>query len=487
MKKIICLVMLALLALIPPMTMAQEEETVLYTASVTREMTIREKKSTSAKKLGSVEANEFIHVIEFDSEWTKVIKDGVVGYVLTKNVVDMANALGYDDEAAAQYVGVADKELTIRGTKSRSARRMQALATGETVYILELDEEWHRVVKQGMEGYVLASGVSQLAPAREGIELPEAFVEPEPFKAVYSAQAQVNLSIRREMDENSKLLGTLYKGDRIDVMSIEGDWAYVRQENVEGYLKAAHLRYFKRYDPFGPFIPGVTWYPYAAIVQEETEILDNETGELLRTVPAGSILAVSALDGDMAVTLPYDRITGRIQATGSLGFETVVPWHEAETGDLIAVFSTFYDKEQETLAEKNRLHNMTQGVQRLNDVIVPAGEKFYFNDFCAPYNKANGYLEGPIINYVSDKKLGYGGGICQVSTTLYDAILQIPVEVIKQQVHSAYGIAYAPLDMDAAVGNGNIDLRLCNTLPYDIRFAMQLTGGVITVRVYRAS
>ena len=486
MKKIICWVLTALLALMLSVSVAQEE-TVLYTATVTREMTIREKKSTSAKKLGSVEANEFISVIDFDSEWTRVIKDGVVGYVLTKNVTDMADAQGYNDLADAQYVGVADKELTIRGTKSRSARRMQSLDAGETVYVLELGEEWHYVVKQGMEGYVLASGVSQMAPAHEGIEMPEAYKEPEPFKAVYSAQAMVNLSIRKEMDENSKLLGTLYKGNRIDVMRIEGEWAYVRQESVEGYLKAEHLRYFKRYDPYGPYIPGVTWYPYAALVQEETEILDNETGELLRTVPAGTILAVSALDSDMAVTLPYDRITGRIQATGNLEFEHVVAWDQAQTGDLIAVFSTYYDKEQETTAEKNRLHNMTQGVERLNDVIVPQGEKFYFNDFCAPYNKANGYLEGPIINYVSDKKLGYGGGICQISTTLYDAILQIPVDVIKQQVHSAYGISYAPLDMDAAVGNGNIDLRLGNTLPYDIRFAMQLQGGVVTVRIYRAS
>ena len=94
---------------------------------------------------------------------------------------------------------------------------------------------------------------------------------------------------------------------------------------------------------------------------------------------------------------------------------------------------------------------------------------------------------GPIVNYVSSQKLGYGGGICQVSTTLYNAILQIPIGVIKTQVHSSYGISYAPLDMDAAVGKGNIDLRLQNTLPYDVRFALQAVGGVLTVRVYRAS
>ena len=74
-----------------------------------------------------------------------------------------------------------------------------------------------------------------------------------------------------------------------------------------------------------------------------------------------------------------------------------------------------------------------------------------------------------------------------MSTTLYNAILQIPIEVIKQQVHSSYGIEYAPLDFDAAVGNGNIDLRLRNTLPYDVRFVLQAVDGVLTVLVYRAS
>ena len=484
MKRIICLMLLGLLMLSASLVLAEE---ILYTATVTKAMTIRQKKSTSAKKLGSVEANELISVIEYDSEWTKVEKDGVTGYVLSKNVVDLAAAGGYDDPAQAQYTAVADKELTIRETMSKSALRMQTLEAGETVYILELGKEWHKVVKLGVEGYVLSGAVSGLTPAHEGIVLPEEYAEPEAFEAVYTAQAQINLSIRREADKDSRLLGTLYKDEWIDVMSIEGDWAYVKQGDTVGFLLAEHLRYFKRYDPFGPFIPGVQWYPYAAHAKAETEIFDSVTGELLRTVPEGAIMVVSALQEDMSVTLPYDRITGRIVATGNLEFETVVPWAEAEMGDLVAVFSTYYDKVQESMAEKNRLHNMQQGVDRLDNVIVPQGEKFYFNDFCAPYSKSNGYLEGPIINYVSSDKLGYGGGICQVSTTLYDAILQIPIEVIKQQVHSAYGISYAPLDMDSAVGNGNIDLRLRNTLPYDVRFALQLTGGVLTVRVYRAN
>lgn len=484
MKKRISFLAFLMLAALCVSAMAQE---ILYTGAVTKNMTIREKKSTSARKLGSVEAGEFISIIEYGDQWTKVDKEGVVGYLLTKNVIDLAAAEGYNDAADAQYLGVAGKELTIRAKKDKSALRMQTLAEGETVYILELGEQWHTVVKQGVKGYVLADPVKELAPAREGIEIPPEFIPEPEFEAVYKAMADVNLSIRREKDPDSRLLGTVYQKEYVDVMTIEDGWARVRKDDAEGFVLAEHLRYFERYDPYGPLVPGAVWYPYAAHALEDTEIIDTETGEALRVVPRGAIMVVGALDEQMAVNLPYDRITGRIQATGSLELETVHAWDEAQMGDLIAVFSTYYDPEQRTQEQTGRLHNIMQGVERLNDVIVAQGEKFYFNDFCAPYTKSNGYQEGPIVNYVSSDKLGYGGGICQVSTTLYNAILQIPIEVIKWQVHSSYGISYSPLNFDAAVGNGNIDLRLRNTLPYDVRFALQAEGGVLTVRVYRAS
>ncbi|MBQ6858583.1 MAG: VanW family protein [Clostridia bacterium] len=484
MKKVIAFFCLVLML---PLCACALAEDVLYTASVTKAMTIRASKSTSARKLGSVAEGEMISIVDYGPEWTKVVKEDVTGYLLSKNVVDLALAEGYNDESDAQYLGVASKELTIRQKKSKSALRMNTLEEGETVYITELGKEWHAVVKQGVRGYVLADPIRELAPAHEGVVIPDEFAPTPVFQALYRAQADVNLSIRRNRDPESRLLGTVYEDEYVDVMSTDGEWAYVKKGETEGYVRGDHLRYYERYDPFGPMIPGAVWYPYAAHALEDTEILDAQTGELLRIAPKGSIMVVSALDSDMAVTLPYDRITGRIQATASLDMEPAVLWAEAQPGDLLSVFSTYYDPQQQTSAQIGRLHNIMQGIERLNGVVVPKGEKFYFNDYCAPYTIGNGYMEGPIINYTSADKLGPGGGICQVSTTLYNAILQIPIEIIKWQVHSSYGIEYAPLDFDSAVGNGNIDLRLRNTLPYDIRFELQAEGGVLTVRVYRAS
>ncbi len=484
MKKFFTLMIFALMLSLCVFALADE---ILYTGSVSKKMTIRQKKSTSAAKLGSVDVGEVIEIVEYGKEWTKVQKDGKTGYVLSRNVIDLAAPNGYDDAGQALYLGVCDKDLTIRREQSKSALRMQALSEGETVYILELGKEWHRVVKQGVEGYVLAGSIDDIQAAREGVEVPAEFIPAPPFQAVYKAMADVNLSIRRNEDENSKLLGTVYEKEYVDVMSVGEEWAHIKKGGTEGYVRAKHLRYFMRYDPYGPFVPGTVWYPYAAQAAQDTQIVDAATGEALQTVGAGAIMVTAALDENMAVSLPYDRITGRVLTTGNLSFEPVLPWDQAQMGDLIAVFSTYYDPVQKTQEQIGRFHNIMQGVERLQDAVIPAGEKFSFNDYCAPYLISNGYMEGPIINYVSSDKLGPGGGICQVSTTLYNAVLQVPIEVTKWQVHSSYGIEYAPLNFDAAVGAGNIDLRLRNTLPYDVRMSLQAVGGVLTVRLYRAS
>ena len=75
-----------LLALLLAVFASASAEEILYTGTVSKPMTIRAKKSTSAAKLGSVETGELINIVEYGSEWTKVDQNGVVGYVLTRHV-----------------------------------------------------------------------------------------------------------------------------------------------------------------------------------------------------------------------------------------------------------------------------------------------------------------------------------------------------------------------------------------------------------------
>ena len=119
------------------------------------------------------------------------------------------------------------------------------------------------------------------APAHDGIELPEDYQTSKPVSsAVYSATADVNLSIRKEKDEDTKLIGTVYENESVDVMELDDQWARVKKGDADGYVLRSHLRYFRRYDPYGPYVPGVVFYPYAAVDGRKTpRFVNSETGE----------------------------------------------------------------------------------------------------------------------------------------------------------------------------------------------------------------
>ena len=172
MKTRISFLVLVLLLAAAALASAQE---ILYTGAVTKDMTIRERKSTSAKKLGSVEAGEFVSIIEFGETWTMIEKDGTTGYILSKNVDDLAAAAGYNDAADALYLGVAGKELTIRAKKSKSAQR---LLPGDVVEVPANVKHWH--------GAAADSWFSHLAFEYPGEDASNEWLEPVDDGAYYA-------------------------------------------------------------------------------------------------------------------------------------------------------------------------------------------------------------------------------------------------------------------------------------------------------------
>lgn len=483
MKRCLLLLTIMLMLFLPGRA---ETADILYTAHVTKNMTIRQKKSTSAKKLGEVHEGEEVQIITLDGQWCEIVKEGISGFILSKNVTEYTAFGDHDDAAEAQFSGVAVKELAVRWKKDKTSNKLLTIAEGSTVFVSSLEGKWLEVVCRGVHGYVQTDGIRELHALRDDVVLPEEYETAPLFEAKYTAQADLNLYIRKKPDKKTDALGTVNEDERIEVMMIEDGWAYVKKHKAEGYVLAEHLKHYRKVDPFGDLIPGTSVYPCAAQVLRSINLFDAETGEWLFTAPAGSVIAISEPSPDGSALLPYHRIIARTTETMSLKLEEVVLWSEAQSGELLAVYSTFYDATPDSTIQMGRIFNIQEGVRRINNTIIKPDETFSFNAVCAPYTKGNGYELGPIVNYVSSQKTGYSGGICQVSTTLYNAVLQMPFEIVKQQPHSSYGIFYAPLDLDAAVGAGNLDLRLKNVLPFDVRIEAQATEGVLTVRIYRA-
>lgn len=501
-KKIVLLLSTAIAMigiLFPCIALAED---VIYTGIALQELSIRLTQSKSAKKLGIVEDGEQVQIIEAGKEWFKIEKDGEVGYILGKYIAGIVSVQEgtevpeslqgravpiQPDGEQVLYFGEVTRDLTIRETKSKSGKKAGAVLAGEAIDILELGKEWFYIVKDGKAGYILSKYVKDLTAAIEGVEIPAQYV-PEPiieFIELYIAVADTNLSVRKSKDANSKMLATVYEDEKVTVSNVDEEWALVKKGKKVGYVLADHLKQFKAIDPYMAMIPNAEYYPYAATVINDVTITDKFTGEALQTIPAGSIISVRTPFADGSVELPYKRTTGVIASGDDLMLMSTKLWDKAEPDELLAAFSTFFDPEESSSLRVGRIHNIIQGVERIDGSVIEPQASFSFNQVAAPYTKGNGYELGPIINYVSSQKSGYGGGICQVSTTLYNALLQVPAKIVRSQPHSSVGIDYAPLDFDEAVGNGNIDLVFENHLPYSIRLALKSTDGVVTVMIYR--
>lgn len=153
-----------------------------------------------------------------------------------------------------------------------------------------------------------------------------------------------------------------------------------------------------------------------------------------------------------------------------------------ETHTLLASYTTSFSGSK--LGKANRVHNITLAASRINGVTVEPGATFSINKTIGSRTKANGYkLAGAIANGMNTTE--YGGGVCQVSTTLFNAVLMADLEVVERYHHS-WPMQYAPVGRDATIATGLKDFRFRNTSddPVTIFAAVDAEQKTISVALY---
>ncbi len=135
--------------------------------------------------------------------------------------------------------------------------------------------------------------------------------------------------------------------------------------------------------------------------------------------------------------------------------------------------------------EKNTLYNIKKASDQINGIILKHSENFLFNRLIGPAEREDGYKESTIISN-GQFTSGYGGGICQVSTTLYNAALLANLQIIERYNHSIYGDAtnYVPLGRDAAIFYGYKDLKFKNSLEQPIVVFCEIKESSLIVTIY---
>jgi vancomycin resistance protein VanW len=135
--------------------------------------------------------------------------------------------------------------------------------------------------------------------------------------------------------------------------------------------------------------------------------------------------------------------------------------------------------------EENTIYNIRLASEVINGILVKPQEIFSFNKYVGPAEKADGYKESTIIaNGVFVN--GYGGGICQVSSTLYNAVLLANLPIVERYNHSVYGEAteYVPLGQDAAIFYGFKDLRFKNNSDHAIVIFSKVFIDTLQVNIF---
>lgn len=144
--------------------------------------------------------------------------------------------------------------------------------------------------------------------------------------------------------------------------------------------------------------------------------------------------------------------------------------------DLLGSYST------KVTGSYNRLFNIQLAVEKCEDTILLAGEEFSFNDTVGDQNEETGFL---ISDGVENGKVvpAYGGGICQLSSTMFLAALYADLEIVERWNHDLVS-GYVPAGLDAAVAWGELDFRIANNTAYPIEMEIINANGYLTVNLW---
>lgn len=206
--------------------------------------------------------------------------------------------------------------------------------------------------------------------------------------------------------------------------------------------------------------------PVDAVYDEETsKIIPHKVGYSFDKAKAREVLANvkegSSYKIQLSIAYPdvtEDTLTGKMFA------------------DTLASYSTRYNP-----GEVNRTHNMYLASSKVNGTVLAPGEVFSYNKVVGERTVAKGYRNAKIFENgrVVD---GLAGGICQVSTTIYNAALYSNMEIVERKNHS-FPVAYAPMGQDATVVMNSIDFRFKNNTSSPVKIVSSVSGGLCTVTI----
>lgn len=429
-------------------------------------------------------------------------------------LLSFAQISSAEEQAVPKYRATSIRQLKLRDTPDLNARGIASIPENTTLDILEIVDDNFKVLYNNRAGYVQSKffknfqvNLPSVKSAEQAAPQPEqetaagessakivvssadsSFNTEEPFTPRYKAKNTRAAALFKGPDEKSGFVVAVPRySEELVLSQIKGDWAMAMYANKVGYIRTDILVQYDFIDPYAERFPGITNYQYAAVLPVDTPLYDRKnTAKVHKVIPAGAVIGVEPPDENGFMHVAYmKRRHALIKESNAIELVKVVPYSEAKKGDLISVFTSFFPVHNSNLDIIGRVYNMYHSADMLNGRVLQPGEQVSMNQMIGPYKKFKGYMKAPIASKVADT--GYGGGTCQLNTTVYNTLLQVPVLVNHRRVHSKSGAVYVPVGFDAAVGSiSTIDMKFTNTLPYPIMLQYYVSDNILTSLIYRA-
>jgi vancomycin resistance protein YoaR len=188
--------------------------------------------------------------------------------------------------------------------------------------------------------------------------------------------------------------------------------------------------------------------------------VERSTQALLR---AALVTAPELRSAKLVVqTAPADRSTAEARAMKITG--------------LVAGYQTFYG------GDPNRIHNVQLVSHLIDDHVIAPGETFSFNQTTGDRSADKGFREAPVI-INGELQTGLGGGVCQVSTTVFNAAYEAGLPIVSRTNHALY-ISHYPQGRDATVNYPDTDLKFTNDTGHWLLLRTWVGSSSLTVALY---
>lgn len=409
-----------------------------YSAYTNKAITLREKTSNSSTAIEELDFCTRVTVIGTKGNWVEIkTASGNVGYTRE-----------YKISTIKPYKAYTNKNIDLRETASNSSNIVEKVEFCKKITVIGTKGKWVKIrTASGNIGYTKKTKISTTKP--------------------YKAYTNKNIDLMEKTSYSSNVIEKVEFCKKVTVIGSKGSWVEIRTASGNvGYTKKTKISTTKPYKNKKGYVKTLT-VTYLKSSQD-----DNAS--TVASVKAGEIVnIISSSNGWYSVK----------KSNGTTGFirKKYIATKSVNSYKLLATYTTYSSG-----SPSGRNYNMARASSKITGTILKPGQEFNWANVVGPCNKSTGYKPATVI-VGNSYQVGYGGGVCQVSTTLCGCVQKLGITPTEKHKHTA-AVSYLNGDgVEAAVSYGYLNFRFTNTTSNTILLEYYTNGGRVIAAAYKVN